>query len=138
VANHGVVYYSNLFKRPRRLDAACGLASRFRLKKHVVLAQVRQCVRDERTNFLSRNMAQIELESLAAKVDPVALFFPGRPVQLSVLESLAAKVDPVAFFFPGRPVQLSVLESLAAKVDPVAFFFPGRPVQLTVSHGSCH
>ena len=30
-----------------------------------------------------------------------------------VLESLAAKVDPVALFFPGRPVQLNACESFA-------------------------
>ena len=71
VADHGVVYCSNLFRtcigyamfRLNRgqegLMSLVGWLLTF-VGKHVVLAQARQCVRDKLKNFLS-NMAQIEV-----------------------------------------------------------------------------
>ncbi len=44
--------------------------------KHVILAQVRQCVRDVLMNFLSRNMAQVEVFILQIKFP--SLYFPGQ------------------------------------------------------------
>ena len=44
--------------------------------KHVILAQARQCVRDELMNFLSRNMAQVEVFILQIKFP--SLYLPGQ------------------------------------------------------------
>ncbi len=87
VADHRVVYRCTLFK-------TCIGYAMFRLNrgqegliplvgwllafvgKHVVLAKAQQCVRDELMNFLSRNMAQVEVFILQIKFP--SLYLPGQ------------------------------------------------------------
>jgi hypothetical protein len=66
VRDHGIVEeLSALLQAP---VANHGTAAMYRIydvsafvREHVVLTQARQCVRDEVMNFLSRNMAQVEV-----------------------------------------------------------------------------
>jgi hypothetical protein len=87
VANHGIVYRSNLFKNcigdtmfrlNRGQEGLMPLVGRLLafIGKHVILAQARQCVRDELMNFLSRNMAQVEVFILQIKFP--SLYLPGQ------------------------------------------------------------
>ena len=92
------------------------------------LAQARQCVRDELMNFLSRNMAQVEVFILQIKFP--SLYLPGQ------CDIKVGQVHMVSLQDEVTIVEL-VLESLAAKVDPIALFFPGCS-QRTVSLGPCH
>jgi hypothetical protein len=46
------------------------------VRKHVILAQARQCVRDVLMNFLSRNIAQVEVFILQIKFP--SLYLPGQ------------------------------------------------------------
>ena len=87
VANHGVVYRSNLFKNcigyvmfrlnrgQEGLMPLLGWLLTF-VGKHVILALAQQCVRDVLMNFLSRNMAQVEVFILQIKFP--SLYLPGQ------------------------------------------------------------